>query len=258
MSLDSEATVKRVLVVNADDFGRSAGINEGIIAAHERGIVTSASLMVRWPDAGDAAVYAGSHRELSVGLHVDIAEWVSRDGAWEAVYQIVADGDHDAVAAEVNRQLTLFEALVHRPPTHLDSHQHAHKSEPLREVLRDAARQLGVPIRHYARDIAYCGDFHGQSGSGEPYPEGVTVDALLKIVRNLSPGVTELACHPGFGDDSESAYSSERGDEVRALCDPRVRASIETEGIQLVSFEGIPSTDLSDRKGETAERIRNV
>ena len=42
----------RHLIVNADDFGQSAGINRGIIEAHEHGIVTSTSLMVRWPAAG--------------------------------------------------------------------------------------------------------------------------------------------------------------------------------------------------------------
>jgi predicted glycoside hydrolase/deacetylase ChbG (UPF0249 family) len=50
--------VTRQLIVNADDFGQSAGVNRGVIEAHENGIVTSASLMVRWPDAADAARYA--------------------------------------------------------------------------------------------------------------------------------------------------------------------------------------------------------
>ena len=46
---------ERRLIMNADDFGISPGVNAGIIEAHERGIVTSASLMVRWPDAVAAA-----------------------------------------------------------------------------------------------------------------------------------------------------------------------------------------------------------
>lgn len=47
-----------MLVVNADDFGRSPGVNRGVIRAHEHGIVTSATLMVRWPAAREAAEYA--------------------------------------------------------------------------------------------------------------------------------------------------------------------------------------------------------
>src|SRR5436190_23980393 len=68
------SAMRRAVIVNADDFGQSAGINRGIIEAHERGIVTSASLMVRWPAAPAAAAYACAHRGLSVGLHVDLGE----------------------------------------------------------------------------------------------------------------------------------------------------------------------------------------
>ncbi|PYS69828.1 MAG: hypothetical protein DMF73_14065 [Acidobacteria bacterium] len=57
---------QRYLIVNADDFGQSPGINRGVIEAHENGIVTSASLMVRWPAAAEAAQYARGHPDLSV------------------------------------------------------------------------------------------------------------------------------------------------------------------------------------------------
>src|SRR5437016_13239436 len=81
--------VNRVLVVNADEFGRSRGVNEGVAEAHERGIVTSASLMVRRPHAGDAAAYARAKPALSVGLHVDLGEWTYREGeGWAAVYEV--------------------------------------------------------------------------------------------------------------------------------------------------------------------------
>lgn len=60
------------LIVNGDDFGLSAGINEGIAAAHEKGILASTSLMVRWPAA--AAAYARTHPELSIGLHLDLGQ----------------------------------------------------------------------------------------------------------------------------------------------------------------------------------------
>ena len=57
-----------LLIVNADDFGCSRGVNRGIIEAHEHGIVTSASLMVNRPAASEAAEYGREHPELGV-LH---------------------------------------------------------------------------------------------------------------------------------------------------------------------------------------------
>ena len=68
----------RFLIVNADDFGQSAGVNRGVAMAHEQGIVTSASLMVRWPAATGAAAFGRAHPGLSVGLHVDLGEWARR------------------------------------------------------------------------------------------------------------------------------------------------------------------------------------
>src|SRR3954454_12076531 len=97
----SPGSTTRSLIVNADDFGQSPGINRGVIAAHERGIVTSASLMVRWPSAGEAAAYARDHPELSVGLHVDFGEWAYRNETWVPVYQVVETDDGAAVADEV-------------------------------------------------------------------------------------------------------------------------------------------------------------
>ncbi len=65
---------KRYLIVNADDFGRSPGVNWGIIEAHGGGIVTSASLMLRLPAAAKVAAYATEHPDLALGLHFDLGE----------------------------------------------------------------------------------------------------------------------------------------------------------------------------------------
>src|SRR5947209_15005439 len=140
--------VDRFLIVNADDFGQSHGINRGIIEAHERGIVTSASLMVRWPAAAEAASYARSRPELSLGLHVDLGEWVFRDGEWTLLYDVVDTDDPIMVLAEIERQMKSVRELVQRNPTHLDSHQHVHRDEPVRSAMLQLSEELGVPLRH--------------------------------------------------------------------------------------------------------------
>lgn len=232
-------TADRILVVNADDFGRSRAINAGVAKAHERGIVTSASLTVRWPAAREAARYALAHPQLGVGLHVDLGEWLTRDGAWVAAYEVVPLDVAEQVAREVEVQLEEFLRLVGEKPTHLDSHQHVHLNEPARSVLVGMARRLGVPLRHMTPRVRHCGDFYGQTGSGEPFPEGITVARLVGILRALAPGVTELLCHPGEGVGAESSYAQEREVELAALCDPGVLATIAEEGIALRSFSDL-------------------
>ena len=226
---------RRYLIVNADDFGQSPGINQGIIQAHEQGIVTSASLMVRWPAAGAAAAYGRAHPEFAVGLHVDLGEWAYRDQTWVQLYQVVAD-EPAALVNEVNRQLATFRELLGRDPTHLDSHQHVHMQEPARSVLAAVACRLGVLLRRCTAGIRYCGSFYGQTDTGEAFPEGIQAAALVALLKRLPAGFTELACHPGVDGDVDSMYRSERAQEVRALCDPEVRAIVGIEGIILCSF----------------------
>ncbi len=99
------------------------------------------------------------------------------------------------------------------------------------------ARRLAVPLRHYTAGVRYCGDFHGQTATGSPLHAAINVEGLIKILTELPPGITELACHPGLGDDSGSAYGKEREQEVRVLRDPRVRAAIAAGEIKLCPFD---------------------
>lgn len=224
------------LVVNADDFGFSEGVTRAIVRAHTEGIVTSTSLMVRHDAATGAAEAARVHPRLGVGLHLDLGEWRFEDGEWLPVYEVVSFADVEEVRTEVERQLRVFIELIGGMPTHLDSHQHVHKREPTRSVARALAQRLGVPLRHETAGLEYCGDFYGQSEDGRPLPERIEVPALLGVIAALGSGATELACHPGEGDDRDTMYSRERAIEAVTLCDPRVRAAIDAKGIELVSF----------------------
>jgi predicted glycoside hydrolase/deacetylase ChbG (UPF0249 family) len=235
------------LIVNADDFGQSPGVNRGVVTAHERGVVTSASLMVRWPAAAEAASYARANPRLSVGLHLDLGEWVFRDGEWSPLYRVVAEDDPVAVAAEVRRQLEAFRDLTGRDPSHIDSHQHAHRNEPARSVVLDAGRRVGAPVRHFSDAVRYHGGFYGQDGAGTPYPEGIGVGGLTALLTRLGPGWHELGCHPGLGDDLDTMYRAERAIEVATLCDPRVRTSLTSLGITLRSFFDVRSRLIGDR-----------
>jgi chitin disaccharide deacetylase len=232
--------VARYLVVNADDFGMSPGVNRGIIRAHECGIVTSASLMVRWPASAEAAAYSREHPNLSVGLHVDLGEWAFQHDAWVPLYQVVALDDDAAVVEEVFRQLDLFRQLVGTEPTHIDSHQHVHREKAVRPVLTELAAELGVPLRHFTPGVRYCGNFYGQTTEGQPFPSAISTQALARIVTAIQPGLTELACHPADeADNLHTMYRDERLAELEALCDTRIRVALAAQEVELCSFADV-------------------
>ncbi len=235
--------VKRTLIVNADDFGQSAGVNRGVVEAHERGIVTSASLMTRWPAAAEAAAYARSHPALSVGIHIDLGEWAYEAENWRALYEVAEIENEASIKREAARQIADFRRLMGKEPTHIDSHQHVHLKEPARTVLMELAASLDVPLRHFDPRVVYCGDFYGQSAEGFPVRDAISVGALEKILTALPPGITELGCHPGYAADLATMYRDERAQEIAVLCDARIRAMISRTGIELRSFADLPPSD---------------
>lgn len=214
----------RCLIINADDFGMSTGVNDGILEAYMRGVVTSTSLMVYGPAAERAAANGLRHRELSVGLHfVD-------DGT--------ADLDDGAqLASAFERQLERFRELTGADPTHVDSHHHVHAAEGRLIRFAELTAPLGVPLRH-AGTIAYVGGFYGQWERGVTDLSHVHAQFLLHLVATeVAEGFTELGCHPArvIGDFS-SSYMDERAAELATLTAPGLREEIEALGVTLASF----------------------
>lgn len=215
---------QRLLVVNADDFGLSRGVNEGILEAHTDGIVTSTSLMVLAPAAEEAASLVREHPELSVGLHF------VEDGA--------VDLDDPAQATQAfASQLERFRELIGADPTHIDSHHHVHAQDERMEVFKRLVSALGVPLRHDGR-VAYIGGFWAEWERGVTELRYISREFLIELVRTeVGEGYTELACHPArITGDFTSSYLDERAIELRTLTDSGLREEIEGLGVRLVSF----------------------
>jgi chitin disaccharide deacetylase len=238
----------RLLIVNADDFGYSRGVNRGIVEAHERGIVTSASLMVNRTAAAEAADYGRDHQKLAVGLHVELRRWRVQRRPWSRVWS--SERLHALVASDVVDQLDRFRALIGRDPTHLDSHHHRHRQPTLRPIFEAVVQELDVPLRHLDPRIRFCGDFYGHDSAGKPDPASITPVALVAVLEALPAGVVELGCHPGYTDGLDTWYREERVQEVETLCDPTIRDAVDRLGIDLISFR-----DLADRLQD--ERARS-
>jgi predicted glycoside hydrolase/deacetylase ChbG (UPF0249 family) len=214
----------RRLIVNADDFGMSPGVNDGILEAHVEGIVTSTSLMVDAPAAGQAATRARAHAGLSVGLH-----FVEERGS---------DLDDPAAAARsFARQLTRFRELTGADPTHVDSHHHVHAEEGRMATFSALVAPLGVPLRHDGR-VPYVGGFWAQWEPGITDLRYVSRAFLLELVRVevLAP-FTELGCHPArITGDFTSSYLDEREAELSTLTGRDLRDEVQGLGVELVSF----------------------
>jgi predicted glycoside hydrolase/deacetylase ChbG (UPF0249 family) len=229
----------RTLVVNADDFGASEGINRGILHAHVHGIVTSTSLMVTGRAREQAAELAREHPELAVGLHWDLDAEVG--GA------PVPLDDARAIRRELTRQVDAFDRLIGRPPTHVDSHHHVHRRDEVAPIARELVAALGVPLREEG-PVRYVGGFYGQWEWQVTDLEHIRPDFLIWILRNeVDEGWTEIGCHPGFvTDDFTSVYLAEREVEVKTLTDPRVQAEIRALGIRLASYADLAPPEDSD------------
>lgn len=207
------------LIVTADDFGMSPGINRGIVQAHRDGILSSASLLVNRPASGEAAALGRACPALSLGLHLELNP-----------------GDGNLVAAELESQLARFLELVGGPPSHVDSHHDSHRDPRVLPHVLAWARQSGVPVRGYS-SVRQLSTFYGQWG-GDTHLEQISVTALVRLLdAEVRDGVSELTCHPGYAEPGlHSSYAVEREVELRTLCDQRVRQAMLEREIRVIGF----------------------
>ena len=218
----------RYLIVNADDLGADRGTSRGIIEAHARGIVTSASLMVDMPDARAAVRAAREHPRLGVGLHV----------SFTAGPRTVDLSDARAVRQELERQLERFVELTGQEPTHVDSHHHVHCRPELAPLFVALCRARRIPLRGFS-GVTYLGHFYGQWEHGKTDLQHISPEYLMSLLVGIRPGVSELACHPGDRDARfDPMYDWQRRFELDALTDPRV-TTVARRSVRLINYRDL-------------------
>jgi predicted glycoside hydrolase/deacetylase ChbG (UPF0249 family) len=248
--------VKR-LIVNADDFGRAAGVNLGIVRAHREGIVTSATLMTNAPGTAHAATLAATEPGLDIGVHLvltyakpllnpsRVRSLVREDGSfWRPSELLARSIDRREALMEYRAQFARARELVGREPTHIDTHHWVHDHPALSWAVCELARETGAAARTHtpeqrdeyrAKGVRTTDHFTREF----QHPGHISIDDLLALVARLEDGVTELMCHPGEPDPElvkTSAYARERPLELAVLTDPRVRGAIERDHITLTTF----------------------
>jgi predicted glycoside hydrolase/deacetylase ChbG (UPF0249 family) len=221
----------RFLIVNADDFGYSRGINRGIVEAHTRGILTSTGLMVNTPATDEAVRLSQELPDLSIGLHVNFTNEAQR---------LVEYDDPQICRDELRKQFDRFVQLMGRLPTHIDSHQHVHRHPGRAPFFLALAEENHIPLRDYCA-VFSVGGFYAQWEYGVSDPEHVSFNVLAGILTNELPhGIAELGCHPGYFDaDFQCVYHKDREYELRTLCDTRGRQLLRTLDVELIGYRDV-------------------
>ena len=186
-----ETNRKKRVVVNADDFGFSPGITDGILRAHREGIVTSTTITANMPAAAESVKLLAGAPNLGVGVHLNVSQGpvLSREGAALAG----ADGVMDSSA------MKLFGAILFRPrlldaveaeceaqirwvldcgirPTHLDSHRHVHGWGPIFARVARLARRYHIP---FVRRL-------GETLAGSGWPAAQPAQRMVSRMLNLA------------------------------------------------------------------------
>lgn len=226
------------LVVNADDFGCSPGVNRGILECIASGTVTSVSVMAN-------RLYAAEAKKLtslgvSIGLHLDMTHGGHRkwlDLAWLFIMP------SSRIKAIFYGQVQQFSTIVGQPPDHIDGHHLVHLHPRVKPVVLEYARKHDIPVRHSTK-AKFIGTFFGGSGIGVHVVDRLSVKHLVEVLAKLAPGTYELMCHPGYADSelesSGMAYLRQRELELETLTSKGFKEYLKnTKTIKLSTWQQI-------------------
>jgi len=247
---------KRV-IINADDFGFSAGVNEGILLAHRRGVLTSTTLATNMPSAEDALARLAEAPNLGVGIHLNVCQgpalsdlgrarladprtgqmnWTAQKLAMASLFRLGLVG---AIEAEYDAQIRwALQRGLH--PTHLDSHRHTHAFPPLFRVACRLARRHNIRFIRWWVDRLFVGRLRGTRGTWGIAHTGSISGEWLRLAAERCPQTAlEIMVHPGYSRDlapEVSRLTDSRDRELEALCEPAVRSAFERAGVELIHY----------------------
>jgi len=262
--------------VNADDFGFTRDVNQGIIEAHQRGILTAATLMANGEAFEDAVRLARENPRLDVGAHLVLigGRALSTPG------RALPVGIPQLLASIAARRIQIYNELSEQVKriqdagirlTHLDTHKHTHLAPPVLEAVARIAEESGI---HWVRrpfDLPLTA-----ARGGAPWLKRATSDSLtvvrdrfhrvlerhhcrttdhfagfqitgrfrtrelVALIRALPDGLTELMCHPGRATDelraARTRLKESREQELAALTAPETRRALEESGVELADY----------------------
>jgi predicted glycoside hydrolase/deacetylase ChbG (UPF0249 family) len=226
----------RRLVVNADDFGFTRDVNEGIVEAHRKGILTAATIMANGAAFSHAVGLAGECPDLDVGCHLVLVGGKSLVRPGEdlpgSVTKMIA-----AITAKLLQPYAELRAQVLRildsglDPVHMDTHKHTHLFPPVLDALARLSQEFRIPwvrrpfdlpmpegdkalnvvpwlVKTSSRGMQFVRKRFEmvleQSGcqttdhfAGFQMTGRFRAAQLAELIHHLPDGLTEFMCHPG-------------------------------------------------------------
>lgn len=260
----------KYLITNADDFGFTRDVNEGIIHAHRQGILTATTLMATGPAFEHAVELARENPALDIGVHLVLVG--------SAGYPPTVSGLIKTISL---RRIRVYDELANQirkvldaglRPTHLDTHKHTHLLPPVLDAVARLAQEFQIPWvrrpfdlpmkaggvswktraasrsfsfvrRRFHRVLSSHGcrttdHFAGFRITGKYGPV-----ELAQLIRELPEGLTEFMCHPGFCTDelraARTRLKDSRREELDALTSPKVLSVIKESQVRLTTYRDL-------------------
>jgi chitin disaccharide deacetylase len=267
------------LVVNADDFGFTPDVNEGIVEAHRNGILTSTTLMANGDAFDDAVRLAADTPTLDIGCHLVLIGGRSL----LAPHKPLPGGVPDLLKAILSRQIAIYDELVAQvrrilasgiAPTHLDTHKHTHLAPPVLDAVARLSQEFGIAWVRRPFDLPITAARGGAPWLRRAITEGLgilsgrfqrvladhhcrttdhfagfqltgrfRVDELVQLIHELPDGTTEFMCHPGRCREhlrhASTRLKESREQELLALIAPEARQALAKWGVQLMNYRGM-------------------
>ncbi|UOE53214.1 chitin disaccharide deacetylase [Cytobacillus oceanisediminis] len=226
------------LIVNADDFGYSPGVNYGILHSHLYGIVNSATMMMNMPGTEQALAMASQYPGLRTGVHLvltcgkpllsHLITLTNKGGYFRS------QADLDGISAE---ELELeWSAQIDRfigaglTPSHLDSHHHVHTREEFLPVVQSLSNKYDLPFRVNGVQVLEGVKSYSHRCLFDFYGDGIQEDYFSRLAEKAEDGETvEVMCHPAFADQllmEGSSYNLMRIKELEILCSAKLPPDI--------------------------------
>lgn len=230
------------LIINADDFGLSKGVNLGILHAYQQGVVNSASIMTTSPYFEDAVNLIDRYNLGNIGLHFNLTEGSSLLGN----NSLCEKGNLFLRNLHLKKNLNLKEVFSELEAqylkavnygikiNHFDSHHHVHMTSSLRIAFISLSNKYNIPLRRFhctSRNPLKIRSFYKDTKkvsfftkkfSAEFYDDKATKDNLLLILQKFKGKDLEIMCHPGYRDFENGLYNEQRERELRIFFDEEV------------------------------------